>query len=328
MKRSLDTNDEKPLKERKGKAKSRLNGPLESSEPTILERDEKSTNKVESDQDDYVVNNHDESIALESDFELDQTESPHPRKRLKTSTGEKTVVKKKRIKTPLNSDDEESHSKISGSRPSAEFIRQHLLLLAEHPFHFVHHIRRMPDSPERWTVNFSALSCQLQKHELEEMIFARYQKEGLRIIRILQEKGKLEEKAISDFGLMNQKIMRSTLNKMHANGHLELQEVPRDNQRQTSKTIHLWHYDQKRCSQKVLEETYQTMARVMQRIKVEREHARIVIEKSERSDVKGRENELLTLEERTQLSDWKKKEEKLLVQLGRLDDLVFVLRDF
>ena len=333
MKRSRKSADDKPNIVRKGKAKSKaiskgLPTASEVAEPDGMATTEMVIKNDDSDQDDYIANNDDNSMASESDFELDQTESPRSRKRIRTSTGKNTAVNGKGTEATLESDGEDFHTENSGSRSQAETIRQHLLLLAEHPFHFVHHVRRMPDAPERWTVNFAALSRQLQKKELEETIFARYEKEGLRIVRILQEKGKLEEKAIGDFGLMNQKIMRSTLNKMHIAGHLELQEVPRDTQRQISKIIHLWHYDQERCSQKVLEETYQTMARFMQRIKVERERAKIVIEKSERSDVKGREDELLTPGERKELDNWKKKEEMLLVQLGRLDDLVAVLRDF
>ena len=228
----------------------------------------------------------------------------------------------------MKSGDEDLHSKDSGSSLQAEIIRQHLLLLADHPYQLVHHIRRSPSSPERWTVNFAALSRQLQKQQLEDIIKVRYEKEGLRIVRILLEKGKLEEKSIADFGLMELNDARNTMQQMHKAGHLELQEIPRDNQRQVSKTIYLWHYNQDRVKWKVLEETYQTMVRFMQRMKVEKERAKIVIEKSERSDVKGREDELLTLEERMELEQWQKKEEKIQVQLGRLDDLVSILRDF
>ena len=228
----------------------------------------------------------------------------------------------------MESGDEDLYSNDSGPRSQAEIIRQHLLLLADHPFQFIHHIRRSPSSPERWTVNFAALSQRLRKQQLEDIIKFRYQKEGLRITRILLEKGKLEEKSIADFGLMELNDVRNTVQRMHKAGHLELQEIPRDNQRQVSKTIYLWHYNQERVRWKVLEETYQTMVRMQQRMKVEKERAKIVIAKSERSDVKGREDELLTLEERTELEQWQRKEEMIQVQLGRLDDLVSILRDF
>ena len=177
-------------------------------------------------------------------------------------------------------------------------------------------------------MDFPALSRQLRLIELESIITTRYGVEALRIIRILQEKGKLDEKAIATFALMNQKTMRSILTTMHEGGHLELQEVPRDNQRQPSRTIFLWFFDPERCRQKVLEETYKTMARCMQRAKAEREAVQSVIDKASRTDVVGKEDELLGLDERTALGAWREKEERLLGEIGRLDDLVAVLRDF
>ena len=216
---------------------------------------------------------------------------------------------------------------LNPSSPT-DLIRQNLLLLSEPPFHFVHQIDYTLSQPETWTVDFPSLSTHLRLLELETIIGARYGPLALRIIRILQEKGKLDEKAIGSFGLMNQKLMRSILTTMHEAGHLELQEIPRDNHRQPSRTMFLWFFDPERCRKKVLEETYKAMARCLQRVRVEREMVRMVVEKSERSDVVGREEEYLGVEERRALEDWREREERLLGEVGRLDDLVAVLRDF
>ena len=206
--------------------------------------------------------------------------------------------------------------------------RQNLFLLAEHPYNFLNFSRRSGSTPESWTVNFPALAHQLRSIELENIIIERYGVEALRIIHILQDKGKLDEKAIASFTLMDQKTMRSILTTMHEAGHLDLQEVPRDNARQPARTIFLWFFDPERCRQKVLEETYKTMARCMQRAKTEREAVQSVIDKASRTDVVGKEDELLCLDERTALAAWRAKEERLLGEIGRLDDLVAVLRDF
>ena len=47
-----------------------------------------------------------------------------------------------------------------------------------------------------------------------------------------------------------------------------------------------------------------------------------------RIDVVGKEEQYLSKGERAALVDWKKREEKMLAQLSRLDDMVAVLRDF
>ena len=213
-------------------------------------------------------------------------------------------------------------------RSRMELIRQHLLLLAEHPLGFVEYIKRTPTKPEQWTVNFRSLARQLRQIELENTISARFGPGATRLVRIFLEKGKLDEKAITNIGLINQKLMRSILTAMHEAGHLELQEIPRDNARQPSRTMFLWYYDPERCRQKILEESYKAMARCLQRARVEKEAVQLTIDKANRTDVVGREDEYLGVDERTALSTWREKEERLLGEVGRLDDLVAVLRDF
>ena len=228
----------------------------------------------------------------------------------------------------LKDDPPSQSSSHTGPESCLHHTRQHLLLLAEHPYAFVTYIRRRHSTPESWTVNFRALTHRLRILELEKTIIARYGVEGLRIGRILQEKGKLDEKALAALALMNQKTMRSILTTMHEAGHLELQEVPRDSMRAPSRAIYLWFFDPERCGKKVLEETYKAMARCLQRVKVEREGVRGIIEKASRTDVVGKEEEFLNVEERVSLEKWRVKEEKLLGEVDKLDDLVMVLRDF
>ena len=133
---------------------------------------------------------------------------------------------------------------------------------------------------------------------------------------------------IGALGLMNQKVMRAKLATMHEHGHLELQEIPRDNQRQPSRNMFFWFFDMERCRKKVVEECYKSMARCLQRAKGEMEGVQTLLEKAERSDVVGREDEFLGEDERIGLEQWREREERLLGEVGRLDELVAVLRDF
>lgn len=70
------------------------------------------------------------------------------------------------------------------------------------------------------------------------------------------------------------------------------------------------------------------MSRNIQRTNVEREKRRQLIDKSERSDVKANKEEYLTKNEKRELAIWESREERLLVQLMRLDRIVMILRDF
>ncbi len=207
-------------------------------------------------------------------------------------------------------------------------MRQHLLLLASHPHRFLYRVPATPYQPERWAVAFGPLTKHLLSLALTQVITARFGPLAARLTRILDDKGKLDEKTLTALGLINQKTMRALLTAMHRAGHIELQEIPRDAQRQPSRTMYLWYFDPDRCRAKLLEETYKSMARALQRAREERQKIRGLVDKAGRTDVVGREDELLGNAERRALEVWRGIEERLLGEVGRLDDLVGLFRDF
>lgn len=227
----------------------------------------------------------------------------------------------------VEGEDDDDDGLASSLGPTMSSIKQHLHLLAEDEHEFVR-LTEKDNGLVEWSVDFSQLSRQLRQYELERTITARFGTVATRIVRIFLDKGKLDEKQISNFALIHQKRMRAALTVMHEAGHLELQEVPRDNNRQPSRTMFLWYFDPERCRQLVLEQTYKTMARCLQRAKVERLAIQTLIDKAERTDVVGNEDLYLSVEERVVLSRWREKEERILGEVGRLDDLVGVLRDY
>ncbi|KAI9823329.1 MAG: RNA polymerase III subunit C82 [Thelocarpon impressellum] len=205
-------------------------------------------------------------------------------------------------------------------------LKQHLQLLAEDSYHFIKLVGHT--GLGEWRVDFRALVGILRQLELESIITERFGGSALRLVRILSEKGKLDEKQMSNLALIKQKEIRVTLTAMHEAGFLELQEVPRDNSRAPSRTIYLWFWDGERCRQLVLEDAYKAMARLLQRCAHERRAMRALLAKAERTDVKGNEALYLTGEERAALQGWREKEERLLAQVGRLDRAVGIFRDY
>ncbi len=203
--------------------------------------------------------------------------------------------------------------------------RSHLEILCQEPYRFLSPSLEYPD---RYVVEYAALSIHLRNTEIFRIIFARFDRYAVRILRVLLDKGKLDEKYLQEIVLMSAKELRQTLAMLQQAGFLELQEVPREAQRQPSRTIYLWFYDPDRVRKMLIEDTYKCMARCFQRMKVERDKIRPTIEKSERSDVRGKEEKLLAGAELEVLKGWRRKEEWLLGEVGRLDELIFVLRDF
>ena len=205
-------------------------------------------------------------------------------------------------------------------------IRDHFRILAQTPHCFVRQVNGRRHG--EWTVDFRRLVNRHKQAELENIILMKFGDIALRLVRILSEKGKLDERQISNLALIRPKDSRATLSMMHEAGFLELQEVPRDVAHQPTRTIYLWFFDADRCAQMVLENIYKMMARLLQRNMSERQDIRPLLDKAERTDVVGQEERYLTLQERKSLQAWRDKEEKLLGQIMRLDRQVELLRDY
>ena len=220
-----------------------------------------------------------------------------------------------------------SHSSAP-PKPPPDPLTQHLLLLAHHPHKFLHHLPATLSADEAWSIDIHALSKHLLIHSLTRTVTAKLGPLAARLVRILHQKGKLDEKTLTTLSLMNQKMMRKLLSELNSEGFVELQEVPKDTQRAPMKTMFFWFFDEERCRKRVLDMTYKTMCRLLQRITVERAKVKETVEKSERVDVQGHEDEFLGEGEKEALAGWRAREERLLGELGRLDDLVAVLRDF
>ncbi|KAL9104453.1 MAG: hypothetical protein Q9163_000605 [Psora crenata] len=207
-------------------------------------------------------------------------------------------------------------------------VRSHLLSLAQHPMGFLKHIARNSSAPERWTINFRSLIKRAATHTIFQIIASRYGSLSVRLANILAERGKLDDKTLCSMCLMREKEMRSRLISMQKAGLLELQEVPRDNARVASRTSFLFFFDHDRCTRKLLDECYKTMTRLLQRAAVEKGKVKGTVEKAGRSDVVGKEDELLSVQERAALQQWRVIEERIWGQIGRVDDMVALLRDF
>ena len=208
------------------------------------------------------------------------------------------------------------------------FVRDHLLLLAKHPYPFLYHIPETSVLPERWTIHYRPLMKSIIHHVLLQIITTRYGQPAARLTRLLSERGKVDEKTLCSLSLLNQKSMRSYLTTLHKAGMIQLQEIPRDNSRNPQRTLYLWYFEAERCKAKILQESYKTMVRCLQRVQVEGDKVKGTLEKASRSDVIGREEEFLGVQEREALEKWRQVEERIWGEVGRLDELVGILQDF
>ncbi|KAI0485809.1 RNA polymerase III subunit RPC82 [Xylaria cf. heliscus] len=203
-------------------------------------------------------------------------------------------------------------------------MRQHLLILAEARQQFVRHCGQ-----NEWTVDFGPLIQQLRYVELDTMIEDSFGRQGLRLTRILREKGKLDDKTLPAMALMRKPDVHVKMAEMEMAGFLEVQEVPRDNNRAANRTIFFWFFDEARTLKRVLDNAYKSMVRCLERLEVERHKKKHVLWFTDRRrDVRGKEEEKLRGDVYNEYLEFVETEKKLLSQVSRLDDLVSIFQDF
>ncbi|KAI1411666.1 RNA polymerase III subunit RPC82-domain-containing protein [Hypoxylon sp. FL1857] len=205
-------------------------------------------------------------------------------------------------------------------------MRQHLLILAESTQGFVRHCGAA-DFGE-WTVDFEPLLQHLKFVELDTLIENRFGRQGLRLTRILREKGKIDDKTLPTLALMKKSDVHVKMVEMEMAGFLDVQEVPRDNNRNPARTIFLWFFDLDRTLQRILDNCCKSMVRCLQRLDVERRKKKDVLQIVDRKDVQGMEEEKLRGDVYNAYVEFLDIEKKLLGQVARLDDIVGVFRDY
>ncbi|KAJ4990623.1 RNA polymerase III subunit RPC82 [Stagonosporopsis vannaccii] len=205
-------------------------------------------------------------------------------------------------------------------------IDKHIQLLSEDPTHFVTWHSRAGFS--QWHIEFEEIAKQLIQTEIENTVSARKGTLGVKLIRALRKKGKLDERAACNTMMMSAGDIRGIVNDLTVQGIVQTQEIPKVERREAKHSLHLIWYDRQRAREKLLHDTYKGMVRILQRIQFEREKVQPLLSKAERSDVVGNEEKWLSKGELDALRKWKEVQEKLSLQLFREDDLVATLRDF
>ncbi|CAK7209406.1 RNA polymerase III subunit C82 [Sporothrix curviconia] len=222
---------------------------------------------------------------------------------------------------------DESAAAAPPTPPSEEVrmqqMRQHLLLLCDNKLKFVRHCDR-----GTWTVDFEPLFKRLRELELDNAIERKVGRQGLRLARILRDKGKLDEKTLPTMALMKKSDVQNKMLEMQMHGFVDMQEVPRDNNRSASRTLFLWFCDSPRSLDTLLDNAYKAMVRCLRIRDVHRRENKEVLTFVQRPDVKGREKEALEKKYFDKYQSYCEIEQKLMGQVMRLDSLVATLRDF
>ncbi|GAA5820142.1 hypothetical protein JCM3770_005389 [Rhodotorula araucariae] len=179
----------------------------------------------------------------------------------------------------------------------------------------------------KWAVNWTQLGRAMKRSLVEAVIRDKLGETAIRCWRIMEAKGKLDEKHVARLAFLSVKEAREVLGRLSANGLIEPQEVPRTADRAPSRTLYLWFVDFNKVVTALIAHHYKALANVQ----AQREHQlalrRGLVDKRERSDV--RENDaLLTKRDHEAIVELEQTLEALAVAEQRLDEQLFVLREF
>lgn len=211
-------------------------------------------------------------------------------------------------------------------KPSVnEVVHGYVELLRTDPAGFIK--RRDELGSNQFSVNFARLRQAMKKELLEGLVTDKFGVACCRIIRILIDKGKLDESQIQKYAMLPPKDVRQKLDTLLLSGLVEIQEVPRSADRAPSRSFHLWYVPLEKCFQELLVDVYRTTVNLQQRKTEELLRRSRLIDKLSREDVIAN-MELLGEIDKAELAKMEKVIERIEVSKGRLDEMTMILRDF
>ncbi|KAN0060938.1 RNA polymerase III subunit C82 [Thecaphora frezii] len=178
-----------------------------------------------------------------------------------------------------------------------------------------------------YRIDYRNTAERMRKDLLRNVVEEKFGTAAVRIMGILREKGKLEEKHISRLALISINETRDICSRLFASSLLGLQEIPKTKDRDPAKTFFLWFVDEEKSRAWLVDRLYQTLARLGQRRNEEMRRQAPLLRKVERTDVKSDTVGLLSEWER---EIWQRLDmvlKTISVAEMRVEMDVFVLRD-
>ncbi|CAO0791294.1 unnamed protein product [Mucor circinelloides] len=187
--------------------------------------------------------------------------------------------------------------------------------------------RRDELGANQYAVNFKRVRHVMKRHLFEGLLKERFGIASCRIVRILLEKGKLEESQIQKLAMLPPKDVRLKLGVLLTQGIVSVQEVPRSADRATSRSFHLWFVSIDKCFDELITDIYRTITNLQQRKNEELARRSRLLEKLSRIDVLAN-MELLNEIDKAEVSKMENVVSRIEIAKDRLDAMLMILRDF
>lgn len=207
--------------------------------------------------------------------------------------------------------------KTDNSEPhSVTLINHHLKLLSSSAIPFLIEI-----TPGTYTVPYTELAKHVKKSNYDTLIKTTLGLDAFRILRSLKSLKLADEKTLANTVLLKEKTVRNEIFRLMNLNMIEIQEVPRSADRAASKTFYLFRHKAYSAYNFLSNSLIFCMADILLNIQQFKSDNKILLEKCEREDVKGNEEELLLDSELKTLRNLQDREIKNIGKFNRIKKL-------
>ncbi|KAJ1814996.1 RNA polymerase III subunit C82, partial [Coemansia sp. RSA 2598] len=178
----------------------------------------------------------------------------------------------------------------------------------------------------QYRVNFDRAAAVLRDSALDSLIQEKYGALHARIVRVLRDKQKLDEKTVSQAAMLPVAMCRERLHDLALSGLVDTLEIPRTADRNPSRMFYLWFVNPDKQMRSAMGYIFQGISNLQQRIDHEMSLRSALVTKSRRKDVIA-DPSLLTDNEHKEIQNLAAIKQKLEVAIVRLDSMLLVVHD-
>lgn len=190
-------------------------------------------------------------------------------------------------------------------------IVEHIRLLCNSSTPFLYEV-----SPGSYTVPFLLLSKHLKAFQLDALVKYTLGDNAHRVLRCIKDLKLADEKAVSNAVLLKERNVKNELYRLFNMNLVEIQEVPRSLDRAALKTFYLFRHKETPSYRFLSHMMVYSMAEILAKIATMKLENKILLDKCEREDVKGHENELLL---ESELKTLRSLQDREIAHIGRFN---------
>lgn len=213
-----------------------------------------------------------------------------------------------------------AHDSFASGRPDdLALVEEHLQLLANNSVPF---IKKLHDGS--YTIPFLQLSKAVKAYNYDALVKTTMGVDALRIFRCVKDQGLSDDRTIAKLVLQKEQVVKSLILDLIAGNFIQIQEIPRSADRAATKSAYLFRHEESASYQYLQKLLLFNMGNMLDNIEQFKLDHKILLDKCDRDDVKGHEEELLLESELKTLKELQTREVSNIGRMSRVKWLYMI----